>query len=127
MIEVYSSSMVIRDISSASSGARRSAMSMSKALVDFQRFILCRIDEVDPSTRFKQVDLFKSVVVERKTCFIPYPFLYSVIHFLHTVLLYYKNSFWVIEFHIFGIMESNNGLERTKMQDKIVIHGAHSP
>ena len=81
---------------------------------------MSRIDEIDPSTRFKCIDLFKFSVVERKTCFI------SLIlsHFSDFFTPYYyttNSAFWVIESHFFWYMVSNNGLERTKMQDKIVI------
>ena len=68
-----------------------------------------------------------SVVVEKDLFHISYPFLilFRVPVILTPYLLYYKFGFGN-RISLFGIMESNNGLERSNMQDKIVIHGARA-
>ena len=74
MISVYSSSIVTRDISSASSGARRSVMSMPKALaisIDSLWEGLTRLIQVPDSSESISLN---SVVVDKKTCFIIFSF-----------------------------------------------------
>ena len=93
MIKVYSSSMVIRDISSASSGARKSAISMLKAeaiSIDSLWEGLTRLIQLPGSSVSISLN---SVVVDKKTCFMVPPLV-----FLHLNIITEKARFWIKEY-----------------------------